>query len=344
MNQRAAHLPLRIFLLIIAAASAIVPGPGCGSRNDKPATPPAVGSIPRIVSLVPAATDMLLAIGAGNRLVAVSNYDLAQPTASLPRVGDYQTTDWEKISQLHPTVIVTEFGPSRTPPGFTERCASLGIRQLNLHIQRLDDIYTAIALLGGAAGEADRAASTVKKLQDQIAEITRRASAEPTVSALIVTGQDTLDVAGPGTYLDDLLTAAGGKNVVTAPGYSTLDHEKLAGLAPEAIIQLLPSADSRSISAAQQMWANLPDIPAVRNGRVTMITESYAELPGFEVGSLASKFAKALHPERAASSPSPTSGSGTVGVRVEPGRESQTSLSLAADRQASSPATQVGEP
>jgi ABC-type Fe3+-hydroxamate transport system substrate-binding protein len=303
MNQRAGRRPLRIFLLIIAAASVIAPCLGCGSRNSSSATQQADDSTPHIVSLVPAATDMLLAMGAGDRLVAVSNYDLTPATASLPRVGDYQTTDWEKISQLRPGVIVTEFGPGRTPPGFTERCASLGIRQLNLQIQRLDDIYTALAQLGDATGMPDRAATAEKQLRNQIAALRQRIAGDPPVPALIVTGEDALMVAGAGNYLDDLLTAAGGKNVVTAPGYPTLDREKLAILAPQVILQLLPSAGPRELASARQLWATLPDIPAVRNHRVVIITDWYAELPGYEVGDLAEKFAEAMHRKRAESRP-----------------------------------------
>src|SRR6202034_3906863 len=126
-----------------------------------------------------------------------------------------------------------------------------GIRPLNLHIQRLDDIYAAIAQLGDAAGEPDQAASAAKKLRDQIAAVSRRVAGEPAVPALIVTGEDTLNVAGTDNYLDDLLTAAGGKNVVTAPGFPTLDREKLASLAPQTILQLLPSSDPRQLASAQ---------------------------------------------------------------------------------------------
>jgi iron complex transport system substrate-binding protein len=299
MNQRAAPKPLLIFLFILSAMSA---GLGCDSRNppghSTSTTQPTDQSIPRIASLVPAATDMLLAIGARDRLVAVSNYDLTPATADLPRVGDYQTTDWEKISQLHPTVILTQFGPGRTPPGFTERCAALNIRQLNLKIGRLDDIFATIAQLGDAAGEPASAAAAGKKLHDQIDAATRRVAREPAVPALIVAGEGTLGVAGPGTYLDDLLTAAGGKNAVPAdaPPWPTLDRERLASLAPQVIIQLLPGAKDRQVDSARQMWATFTDLPAVRDHRVVIITDWYAELPGYEVGDLAEKFAAALHP------------------------------------------------
>ncbi|HEX4123291.1 MAG TPA: helical backbone metal receptor [Tepidisphaeraceae bacterium] len=294
MNQRAALPSLLIFLFLLAG-SAIFAGIGCGSRNASPAP---ANSPPRIASLVPAATDLLLAIGAGDRLVAVSNYDTTPATSTLPRVGDYQTTDWEKISTLHPTVILTEFGPGRTPPGFTERCVELGIRQLNLHFYRLEDTFTAIGQLGAAAGMPDRAAAAATKLHEQLDAIHRRVAGQPPVPALIVTGEGTLGIAGGGTYLNDLLTLAGGKNVAASLGqpWPTIDRERLAALAPRVIFQLLPGADSRQIATANQTWATFPDLPAVRDHRVVIITDWYAELPGYEVGDLAEKFAEALYP------------------------------------------------
>src|SRR5512133_3272282 len=56
----------------------------------------------RVASLVPAATEMLVGMGAGDRLVAVSNYESSPVVKDLPRVGDYQSTDWETLARLRP--------------------------------------------------------------------------------------------------------------------------------------------------------------------------------------------------------------------------------------------------
>jgi iron complex transport system substrate-binding protein len=305
MNQRAAHRPLLIFLMAIATAAAIV-GAGCNSRSAaKPAG---------IASLVPAATDLLLAMGARDHIVAVSNYDTTPATAALPRVGDYQTTDWEKISQIHPAVIVTEYGPGQTPPGFSEHCADLGIHQINLQISRLGDIFAALTQLGDAADMPDRAAAATKKLHDQIDAVWRRTNGLPRVPALIVTGDSGLAVAGAGTYLDDLLTMAGGKNLAPAGSWPMLDRERLASLAPQAIIQLLPNATASELQSSRQLWATIPNIPAVRDHRVTIITDSWAELPGYEIGELAEKFAEALHPTaRSSAASAPVAGGADAG-------------------------------
>ena len=96
---------------------------------------------PTIASLVPAATDLLIGMNAADHLVAVSNYDFDPQTGRLPRVGDYETIDWEKIASLHPDTLITEYAPDRTPAGMTERMHQLKIRPLNLSFHRLSDMY-----------------------------------------------------------------------------------------------------------------------------------------------------------------------------------------------------------
>jgi ABC-type Fe3+-hydroxamate transport system substrate-binding protein len=60
---------------------------------------------------------MLLGMGAGEHLVAVSNYEAAPEVKDLPRVGDYQTTDWETLARVRPDVMIIQIAPDRLPPG-----------------------------------------------------------------------------------------------------------------------------------------------------------------------------------------------------------------------------------
>src|SRR5258708_36506004 len=82
---------------------------GCDRGGPAPAAPH--GKSPTIASLVPAATDLLVGMGAGDHLVAVSNYDQVADAASLPRVGDYQPIDWEKLAVIPPNILISFFRP-----------------------------------------------------------------------------------------------------------------------------------------------------------------------------------------------------------------------------------------
>jgi iron complex transport system substrate-binding protein len=289
---------------VISVLLCVAPG-GC-KRAAAPVASPAAKS-PTVASLVPSATDLIVGMGAANHLVAVSNYDRDTATADLPRVGDYETIDWEKLSQLHPNVIVTYYGIGHTPPGFIERARELNIRQLNLVPKRLSDIYEVIASLGDACGEPDAAQIEAAKLRDGLERVRSQVQGEPRVRAIIVTDPSGLDLAGRDTFLDDLLIDAGGENALTPTGYVTVDREALSALDPEAIIQLLPAADEATRSRAAAFWEANGRLRAVKEHRVYSFTEGYMMLPGSHVADVAAKFAAALHSQKdPASRPSTT--------------------------------------
>src|SRR4051812_22580320 len=100
-------------------------------RAGSSAAPAPQKKSPTVASLVPAATDLLVGMGAGDHLVAVSNYDLIKEVSALPRVGDYQSIDWEKLSMAQPNVLISFYGPGHTPAGFLEKILDLNITQIN---------------------------------------------------------------------------------------------------------------------------------------------------------------------------------------------------------------------
>src|SRR5256885_1184572 len=118
---------------VILLAALCAPPMLAGCDDSPPPAPATTKPHPlKIASLVPAATDLLLAMGAGDRLVAVSNYDFERDGINgLPRVGDYQTIDWEQISALRPDVMIVARDPAHLPPGVKQRADQLGILLVN---------------------------------------------------------------------------------------------------------------------------------------------------------------------------------------------------------------------
>jgi ABC-type Fe3+-hydroxamate transport system substrate-binding protein len=232
-------------------------------------------------------------MGAGDHLVAVSNYDRQ---SNLPRVGDYIAIDWEKLSQLKPNVIVSFFGSGHAPAGLIERTRELGTRVVNLKFDALSDVYAAIGILGEACAEPAKAAAELKQIQEGLRSVHERVGGEPRVRALIVTEASGLDFAGRSNYLDDLLNEAGGENAVTTSGYVTLDREAIAALKPQVILQLLPNADDGARARNKAFWESFPELPAVKEHRVWQLTDPYMMTPGSHVAEVAAKFATALHP------------------------------------------------
>jgi len=270
----------------------------CGCDRGRTTATISGAKSPTIASLVPSATDLLIGMGAGDHLVAVSNYDRG---TNLPQVGDYQAIDWEKLSRAHPNIMVTFYGSGHAPVGMEERSRLLGIKILNLRFQKLSDVYSAIGDLGDACAEPAKADAELKRIQTGLRAVHERVEVEPRVRAVIVTEASGLDFAGRSNYLDDLLNEAGGENAVKSPGYVTLDREAIAALEPRVILQLLPAADDETAVKNKAFWNSFPEIPAVKEHRVWLFRETYMMTPGSHVAEVAAKFSAALHPPRQAS-------------------------------------------
>ncbi|HEV2295105.1 MAG TPA: helical backbone metal receptor [Tepidisphaeraceae bacterium] len=257
------------------------------------------GNAKTVASLVPAATEMIIAMGARDRLVAVSNWDARRlEIADLPRVGDYRTVDWEKLTEVRPDVLIVQWRPDKMPPGVTERAAELGIELVNLRIVYLDDVFTAWETLGAGIGEREKAAAASQKLRRELNAVRAAVAGKPPVRTLISRTESPLATVGGGNFMNDLLTIAGGKNVLEGGdnSYPNIDLERLVALNPEVIIHLLPGEAPQVIERAKSFWSSHPELSAVRNGRVYYETESYMLLPGPLVGQIARRFARLLHP------------------------------------------------
>jgi ABC-type Fe3+-hydroxamate transport system substrate-binding protein len=306
MGQRPARQSFG-FLTLIAWPALMMIVAGC-DRSAAPSvattnpTTQASTTLPAatVASLSPAATEILIGIGAGDRLVAVSNYDPKRPeTKSLPRVGDYQTTDWEQLAALRPKVMITQFAIDRLPRGLVQKADALKIQLINVPITRLDDIYAAMRTLGKAVDQPELGVAAADQLKQGFA-VLRKENSGRKVRAMIVIDDTGRGVVGRENYLNDALEAAGGENVVTAAPYPSIDKEILLELDPEVIFQLLPDASPQVKSAAQELWKSMPNLQAVRKGRVHIFTDTWVLRPSHHIGDLAERFASALKDARSA--------------------------------------------
>ena len=288
----------------------MVSGAGCDRQSQSFPSPAASGPAKiTVASLSPAATDIVIGMGRADRLVAVSNYDKdREGVRGLPRVGDYQTTDWERLALLRPGVMVTQFAADRLPLGLVQRAADLKIQLVNLPITRLDDIVAGMVSLGNALGEPQLGTSAAEQLRRRLAAVAKQASG-PKVRAMIVIDDAGKGIAGQENYLNDALEIAGGQNVIR-PGranspWPSIDRELLVDLDPEVIFQLLPDASPQVRGSAQRVWQQLPQLRAVRNGRVHLFTDTWCLRPSQHVADLAERFGKALNEARPAGATQP---------------------------------------
>lgn len=238
-------------------------------------------------------------MGAEKDLVGVSTFDSDLRISKLPRVGDYENVDWERIQALSPTVMIVQMAPDRLPAGFVDRAKQLNIKLHSAKIDRFTDIIVESDLIGKAVGREKDSSKMWKSLRDRIDDVQSKVKDNPPVKTLIVTTADGLGVAGPDTYLDDILGFAGGVNALPKEraGYSKIDRELLLTISPEAIVQLMPGATPAQLDAATAVWKGLPELPAVKNGRIYTFTQDWVLLPGAHVAELTELIAPKLHPE-----------------------------------------------
>ena len=240
-------------------------------------------------------------MGAGSHLVAVSNWDAPRSEIDhLPRVGDYRTIDWERLTQLRPNLMIVQFRPDKIPAGLDDRTRELGITLINIKNNRLDDVFVTLDQLGNALNERDRAAAASKALKSQLNAVRERVAGKPVVNTLITRSESSrLACVGGGNYLDDVLRIARGANVLGEGdnAYPEIDRERLLTLNPDVVIVLLPGASPQVVKQAEEFWASVPQVSAVAKHRVHILTDSYVLLGGVSLGRLAEQFADILHPK-----------------------------------------------
>lgn len=290
MGQRAiSPVVLPLLLALLGTLSA------CKKPSGTAPTTRPVKS-PTVASLMPAATDLILGMGAGDHLVAVSYQDADRPElAGLPKVGDYQNFDWEKITTLKPAIIVVFMSPERIPQALHQRVEQLSAKLVNMRIERITEIFTEIKRLGALLNEEAKAAQAAQSLQTELDAVRQRVRGKPRPRVLLIREQNLQGAVGKETFLDDALDIAGGHNAHPNVGWPNIDRETLVSLKPGVIFHLLPGASPQVVQTAETSWAQVKQIPALRDTRVHILTDWWILQPGLHVAKTAGKMADLLH-------------------------------------------------
>jgi len=181
----------------------------------------------RVVSLVPSATQTLAAIGAQGALVGRTDFDSEPWTSALPSVGGGIEPNLEAIVSLDPDLVVRFAGTQdpRTP----SRLDDLGIPHIAVRPDHVDDIYRTAELLGSATGHRVAADSLVEAIRGGLHALAASTAELPRLRVAYVLGGTPPWVSGPGTYIDEIVSLAGGDNVFDDLGvlYSAVSPEQL---------------------------------------------------------------------------------------------------------------------
>jgi iron complex transport system substrate-binding protein len=255
----------------------------------------------RVVSLIPATTEMLFAMGAGDRVAAVGSYDHYPPEVErLPRVGALLDPDVERIIALRPDLVVL-YATQTELRTVLERT---GIPFYSYTHRGLADITETIRSLGARVGAVPGANALAARLERQIDDVRRRVAGRPRPRTLLVFGRErhtlaNIDASGGYGFLHDMLEAAGGADVLSDLHRQSvmMTTEMVLARAPEVIIELRYTRGDTTTEAELNDWSTLGSVPAVRNRRLYLLRGDQFVVPGPRVAEATEAMARVLHPE-----------------------------------------------
>jgi len=297
---------LRSSFFVLVGAAVIIAVTACRPAAAPQATTASATTPPqRIVSLAPSVTEVLFALGLGDRVAGVTSFCRYPPEAArLPQVGGYLDLNLEAIVGLDPdlVVLIQDHDAARA------RLDELGVPTLQVDQADLDGILRSIAAIADRCGVADRGHELVAAIRGRLEAVERRVAGLDQPRTLAVVGREagagsitTVWVAGPETFYDDVVRLAGGVNAAEPSPvlYPELSREGLYHVDPDVILDLLADLDERGVSAeaAAADWQQLAALRAVRSGRVHALRHELTVVPGPRVAELVEEVAQALHPE-----------------------------------------------
>ena len=259
-------------LFITAALLAAQAAAALQVRDDDGRVLDLPGPAARIVSLAPGATAMLFAAGAGDRVIATPRYS-DEPAAAreIPRIGDAQSFDIERILALQPDVVVAWTGG--TPELALQRLERLRVRVYRHHVTRLDDLPASLRRLGQLAGTSAQAEPAAVALAARIHALRARRAPVARGSVLIQVWDRPVYTVGRAQLLGDVVEACGYRNVfddLTAPG-PAVSVEAVLARDPDVILALAP--DAVMARGWLDGWRAFPWLRAVREGRLLVDTD-----------------------------------------------------------------------
>jgi iron complex transport system substrate-binding protein len=258
----------------------------------------------RIVSLVPALTEMLFAVGAGPQVVGVSSFDHYPPEVlSRPRVGALLDPDVERILGLRPDLVVVYGSQS----DLERQMRRAEIPVYSYRHGDLEHVTDTLRELGARVGHASDAERVAAAIDQRLHRVRMRVAGLPRPRVLLVFGREpgslrNIYASGGYGFLQDMLTLAGGQNVFGDVKKESVQatSELILARKPDVILEVRPSPPDGTNETAgpDSAWATLSSVPAVRLKRITILTGDQFVVPGPRVAEGAERMAEVLHPSR----------------------------------------------
>jgi iron complex transport system substrate-binding protein len=247
-----------------------------------------------IVSLAPANTEIAYAVGAGDKMVAGTSYDdYPEEAKALPKIGDFSNPNVEKIASYSPDLVLAAGG---IQDKLRAKLEGLGMTVYVVDPKSYDGVIATIDNVGKLAGTGDVAATVTDAMTAAREEVEAAVGDLPAATTFLEIYSEPLMTAGTDTFIDDMITIAGGENIGAAAGsgFPSFSTEVLVKTDPAVYI-----ADSGSMSEPGDISkrAGFSELTAVKDGKVYVIEDSIIARPGPRLAEGLKALAGYIHPE-----------------------------------------------
>ena len=304
-------------LLLAALALGAVALSACGSGSDTASTAasPSAGPITvtddtgatvtldqpaqKVVSIAPADTEIAYAIGGGSKMVGGTTYDdYPEEAKSLAKVGDFSNPSVEKIVALEPDLVLAAGG---IQAGLRSKLEKLGMQVFVVDPTTYDGVMDDITQLGELMGLEANAAKVVEDMTTAKEEVQARVASLDRPATFIEVYSKPLMTAGSKTFIDDLVTLAGGRNIgaQAGTGFPNFNSEVLVKDDPAVYVAMSGSQSAPGAIANRPGYSGLA---AVKDGKVYVVEDNLIARPGPRLAQGLEQLAAMIHPE---ASPAP---------------------------------------
>lgn len=308
---------LRLAIPALAAALAACGGSGdAGARRPAASTADSVSPVERpvsvvddagrtvtlprparrIIALVPAVTETVIALGAGDRLVGRTDYDRGPAVERLPSVGGGLDPSIETLVSLHPDLVLGWETSGRTE--LRDRLSALGIPVFAIKTEDTTDVFRSIRNLGRLTARehaADSAAAAIRRGLDEV-RASVAGAARPTVFFMV--WNDPPMTAGPKTFVSQVIEVAGGRNVFAdqAALWPNVALEEIVRRQPGFVV--VPVGEQGAVRLeALKTAVGWRELRALREGRGVSVPAQVVNQPGPHLAEAARAMRDAIHPE-----------------------------------------------
>ena len=284
----------RALLILVAWAAVLSPALASRTLKDETGRTVAVPDHPhRVICLAPSITDTVFALGAGDDVVAISDYTTYPPAAlKKPSIGSLIKPSIETILSFHPDLVLGINIPGSDDTA--TQLQGLGIPVYLVDPRGLAGILHAVESVGDALNRAPQADALNSSLTRRIEAVRSRAAGKPAPSVLLPVWYDPIITIGKHAFITEIIEAAGARSVTDdlVPDWPQISLESLVTRAPQALVLIRGGKITVDMLKNRAGWSTLPAIQAAR----VYYVDSGIQEPSPEAINALEELAKEFHP------------------------------------------------